>query len=230
MIKTINTETKDAIPVVAPDSWLMADLEKLEVDGYALNQDPIILLRPRAISSWLGLILYSSCFASNDFPIEIVSKYPTITSVKAIGSNSFIWLMSNSGNEKEGKPDGMSFTMATSKKSLPKYWIVSIPETTTINAFGIFLFIFLKLIITATEINPIIVVWELKSVMVNQISSNTYWIWSLWMKSTPNKFLNWLIPMVSATADVNPEITGFDRKFTTKPSLKLLVKTEYLPP
>ena len=26
--------------------------------------------------------------------------------------------------------------------------------------------------------------------------------------------------MVSATADVNPEITGFDRKFTTKPSLK----------
>jgi hypothetical protein len=66
--------------------------------------------------------------------------------------------MSNSGNEKEGKPDGMSFTMATSTKSLPKYRIVSIPATTTINAFGIFLFIFLKLIITATEINPIIVV------------------------------------------------------------------------
>ena len=29
----------------------LADLEKLDVDGYALNQDPIMLLNPKAINS-----------------------------------------------------------------------------------------------------------------------------------------------------------------------------------
>ena len=40
-----------AIPVFAPASSLIADLEKLEVDGYDLNKDPIIFPKPKAINS-----------------------------------------------------------------------------------------------------------------------------------------------------------------------------------
>ncbi len=47
----MTTEISAAIPVFAPLSSLIADLEKLEALGYALNKEPNILLRPNAISS-----------------------------------------------------------------------------------------------------------------------------------------------------------------------------------
>ena len=48
--------------------------------------------------------------------------------------------------------------METSLKDFPKYFIIKIPRTTTISAFGIFIFIFLKITIIATEKNPMMVV------------------------------------------------------------------------
>ena len=54
--------------------------------------------------------------------------------------------------------EGISLMMETSLKDFPKYFIIIIPRTTTIRAFGIFIFIFLKITIIATEKNPMIVV------------------------------------------------------------------------
>ena len=72
-VKTTKTlQINAAIPVFAPASSLIADLEKLAVEGYDLNKDPKTLPKPNAINSWLALILYSSCLDSNVFPIEIV--------------------------------------------------------------------------------------------------------------------------------------------------------------
>src|SRR5690606_16116362 len=46
------------------------------------------------------------------------------------------------------------------------------------------------------------------------------WILLLRGMSIPNKFLNWLNPMIKAAAEVNPAITGCDKKLIRNPSRK----------
>ena len=62
---------------------------------------------------------------------------------------------------------------------------------------------------------------RLVELIVIPVSYNKECAWLLLGISMPKICFNWFKPIIIAAADVNPLITGFDKKLTKKPSLKI---------
>ena len=123
------------------------------------------------------------------------------------------------GISKEGSPSGTTPTIATPEFS-PKKFIHKLAIITAMRAPGIEGLTFFKKTNIKIDANPIIIVsewiWELfwKNSIINK------WILFLVSNGAPNRCLSWLNPIIIAAAEVNPDITGFERKLTKNPILK----------
>ena len=67
------------------------------------------------------------------------------------------------------------------------------------------------------QVTPIINVVGCNGVFEYMIDWMIVCSWLLWGIWIPKRYLNWLIPIIIAAADVNPLITGLDKKDTINP-------------
>ena len=107
--------------------------------------------------------------------------------------------------------------MATPAASSPNSAVTPVPATTTASAPGKLFFQRRSAISSATDPRPIAMVGRLTSPKLPKNATHTSWMSFELGRSSPNSDLSWLVPMMSAAADVKPLSTGWDRKFTRNP-------------
>ena len=139
----------------------------------------------------------------------------------AMGKRSLRVTISITGRLKAGKPLGISATIST-----PFMWSFSditakILNTTTTNAPGIFLLMFRITNSIRIAIAPMPNAYRFIGFNAENSSISIRCSLLFLPASIPNKWLSWLEPIISAAAEVNPLMTGVDKKLTKNPILNI---------